>query len=173
MPFMVGRQRGRGEAAAPVCRTMDRDADHCQLVLGNIFLTYSVGTATQRNIESMVKNLELFFSQLQEGDRGVYVLVTKGTAKPPPASTRAVVARVFSEHAQKLAALAVVIEVPGFAGAALRAVASTLFVLAQRKVPVRFFGEGAASAAWVSEKADAPPDSMDRLLKQAYTFVGR
>jgi hypothetical protein len=169
---MVGRQRGGGDAET-LCRAVDRDADHCQLVLGNIFLTYSVGLATTRNIESMVQNLEQFFSQLEPGRRGVYVLVTKGTARPPPASTRAVVARVFSEHSHQLAALAVVIEVPGFSGAALRAVASTLFVLAQRKVPVKFFGEGAASAEWVSEKAGAPRDSMERLLAQAHSIVGR
>jgi hypothetical protein len=152
---------------------MDRDADHCQLVLNNIFLTYSVGVATRPNIESMVSNLEKFFSQLEAGKQGVYVLVTKGTARPPPQHTRALVARVFSEHAQKLAAVAVVIEVPGFSGAALRVVASTLFVLAQRRLPVKFFGEAAASGAWVAEKAGAPPDSMDRLLQQAYAYVGR
>lgn len=169
---MVNRQPGRGDAVTPTCQTMDRDADHCQLVLGNIFLTYSVGMATSRNIESMVANLEVFFAQLG-GRRGVYVLVTKGTARPPPASTRAVVARVISEHAHQLAALAVVIEVPGFSGAALRAVASTLFLLAQRKVPVKFFGEAAEAGEWVAEKAGAPGDSMERLLAQAFTFVGR
>ncbi len=165
---------GQDKAAlgAPLGRVVERDREHCQLVLGNLFLTLSAGVVTAENVASMVTNLDAFFARLGKGRQGAFVLVTQGTAKPPPAPSRAAIQRVFAKHAHQLAAVAIVIEVTGFSAAALRAVASTLFVLAQRQLPVKFFAEASACVDWVSLEAEAPAGSLVRLLAQAKSLVG-
>jgi hypothetical protein len=152
-------------------RIVAQDGDHCQLVLNHLFLTYTVGPATRAKIASMVANLDEFFGGLSADARGAYILVTRATAKPPEAESRAAVERAFDRHRQQLAAVAIVVEVPGFGGAALRAVASTLFLLSSAQLPVKFFAHAAECISWVSTTADASADDVRALLKQAAGLV--
>lgn len=152
-------------------RELDRDAEHCQLLLDRIYLTYSVGSATRENIASLVEKLQTFFRGLPAGQRGVFVLVTKGTARPPAAESRDAVVRVLKQHADKLDAIAIVIGVPGFAGAALRAVASTLFVLSLPNLHVKFFGSTAECATWVARRANDNVERVSALFTHAEQLV--
>lgn len=149
----------------------DRDANHCQLILGNIFLTYTVGVASDANINSLVTNLERFLNLLPARTKGGYVLVTTKTTRPPEGQARKLVEEVFARHSAKLGAVAIVVESTGFSSAILRAVASSLFLLSQRNLPVKFFSQYADAVPWICDSTAARSEDLERLLRRARELV--
>ena len=153
-------------------RVVSKSADHCQLILANVFLTYTTGPATDEHISALVVGLDKFFAELPAATNGAYILVTRGTARPPEGSSRQKVEEAFARHSRRLCAAAIVVEASGFSGAVLRTVASTLFLLSQRGFPARFFALRAECVPWISKATGLPETQLLGLFDHARVLVG-
>jgi hypothetical protein len=152
-------------------RVVSKSKDHCQLVQANVFLTYTTGPA-DAHIPALVDGLDKFFAELPAPMNGAYILVTRGTARPPEGEARRMVEEVFARHSRRLSAAAIVVEASGFTGAVLRTVASTLFLLSQRGFPARFFALRAECVPWVSKATGMPEAQLLGLFEHARVLVG-
>jgi hypothetical protein len=153
-------------------RVVSKGQDHCQLIQGNVFLTYTTGPARDEHIGALVMGLDKFFGELPAAEKGAYVLITRGSARPPEGSARRKVQDAFNRHSRRLSAGAIVIETSGFTGAILRTVASTLFVLSQRGFPVKFFATRAECLPWISETTGQNSVQLAGLIEHAQMLVG-
>lgn len=145
----------------------DRDANHVQAALGQIFYTYSKGEASSGNIRSMVTNLDNYAKQgsLSFG----YILHLVSTARPPALEDRDLITAMFNKHGGRLSGLAVVIEAEGFAGAALRSAVTMVFMMTCRGFPTRTFSTLRAAAEWLSERQRVPTSEIIRLTEEAHS----
>lgn len=151
--------RGDGQVVA-------QTEDHTQVVLGNVFLTYTLGPATHVNMERLARNLDRFFGSLG-ARQGVFLLITKAGATPPDPESRRLLEAVLNRHRDRVSGTGVLIDAPGFYGATLRAAATTLFMLMARSSRVSFFADETAVATWAAEKSGMPMASVLRLIRQA------
>jgi hypothetical protein len=152
-------------------RVVDQDGEHCQLVWEHVFLTYTIGPATDQNIASLVKNLERFFAGLLANRRGAFVLITRSSTRPPDSAARRQVQQVIERHVEKLAGIAVVIESSGFVNAIIRTVASSLFLIAPKTLPLKFFSTYPECASWVAERTGESATALCDLMQFAKRTV--
>jgi hypothetical protein len=149
---------------------VDQDADHCQVVWRNLFVTYTVGPATEHNIIRLCSNLRAFFAGTE---RAGFALITNDTTRPPDVASRRKVVEVFRQHQARLAGVAICIEAVGFTSAILRAVTSALFVLEQHGLPVKFFGSTNDAGPWLASTTGLPLREVLYAFKFARNTVGR
>jgi len=152
-------------------RIVEQDSEHCQVVLQNVFLTYTIGPATDGNIAALVDQLERFFAGLPANQKGAFVLVTRSSTRPPNSAARRRVQQVIEHHVEQLAGIAVVIESTGFANAIIRTVASSLFLIAPKKLPLKFFSNTVECVAWVTERTGVSALALQELVRFAKQTV--
>lgn len=148
---------------------VDADDLHCQLTHRGLFLTYTVGPASEANIRSLVANFDRFARQSMEPV--AFMLATKASSRPPEAEQRRMVQDVMNRHAKKIACVAMCIEAGGFTGSIIRSVAAAIFVLPNPGYPVKFFSSPTEATAWVARAIGITANEVQSTVQFAMDHV--
>lgn len=140
-------------AAAPSSRRvvpfaiLERTEVMACAIAGGTFLLQWTGEPT---LEAVERVGELVGEQ-EPGVAAVLVLISP-TARPPSPGVRAALARQMTRHAVQ--ASAVIIEDGGFRGAAIRAIATGIGLLARAPYRHRVFASSRQAASWLSQELE-------------------
>lgn len=155
--------------AASDVEVYDRDDLHAQLAWRRLYVCYTVGPATPANIDSLVRNFRKFAIRTT-GPIG-FALLTRQTTKPPDGEARKKVQDCFATFRDRLQCVAICIEADGFTGAIIRSVASSLFVLSQPGLNVKFFSKTADSIPWVAEALSLESTNVGRTYSHVRSIL--
>jgi hypothetical protein len=97
------------------------------------------------------------------GTYGTFAVAEKGALRISP-EARKEAARVTEEGKGACCAVAMVIAVDGFTGAAVRAAVTAVHILSRSRVPQRSFDRAGPAAAWMFEKLRRDTAELDAFI---------
>ena len=147
-------------------RIWEQDDSHVQVSFGNVFYTYTRGSADSGRIASMVRSLEQILKERPSEKIGYLFHVVAG-ASPPSSEDRERVTEMFNKHASRLSGVAVVVEAAGFSGAMLRSAVTMVFVMTRRGFESRTFEDVHMAAGWRAPRVGMPAGEIVRLAGEA------
>lgn len=118
------------------------------------------------SLDSVEELRKVFNEATATGQRFLFVtyMEERTLSRHTPEDFRQGLADLLSEYGPKISAAVIVLEKPGFKGAMLRAIVSTITLLSGAKFPSSVHGKLDEAIAWSVERAEDPKPDADAVV---------